>query len=259
MKNLKTLLPIIMMAPLLMANSPAPFPNYEEYSSVEVQAQKLADLADNTSRFQLDIKNVGENYAFLPYKQIECASKKNGSYYFEAYRQSLFDNEAIAPGKTQVYFVETFVELDKLEEPTTWYLSAYSLQDTNVTFSNFNVTKIDKKQYQLSYKADGLGDYYYAYIIDATYKEKEYSFVLDFYGSSYFYTAEELDLDKLTISGIHAYRTSYNTYKGGYAVNKKEIIPVVVIVAVSLVVALALGITIPCVVVYRKKRKQQDR
>ena len=259
MKHFKTLFSVMMTMPLLMANSPAPFPNYEKYSSLEVQVQKVVDLVDDTYRFQLDIKNVGENYAFLPYKQIECASKNKGSYYFEAYRQSLFDNEAIAPGKTKVFFVETFAELDKLEEPTTWYLSAYSLPDTNVTFSNYSVKKINKKEYQLSYKADGLGDYYYAYIIDATYKEKEYSFVLDQYGSSRFYTTEELDLDKLTISGMHAYRTSYNTYKGGYAVDMKDVAPIVVIVAVSLVVALALGITIPCVVVYRKKRKQLDR
>ena len=257
MKNKKVLLSLVMMAPLLMANSPAPYPSYDEYSNLEVQVQRLAEFPDYTYRFQLDIKNTGDTYAFAQYGYIRCNKDLDNTYQFEAYRQSIFNNEVIAPGKTQVFFTETWTQIDKIEGPLTWYLTTFSIPDLDVSFSNFTFKKVEENQYKISYKTTGLGDYYYSYIVDVVYQEKEYSFILSDY-DPYVSTAEELDLEALNVTGMHAFRSSYKIYRGGggYTPARKDTAPVVVAVASGLVLVLTIGITIPCVVVYKKRRKQ---
>ena len=256
MKNKKALLSLMCVAPLLMANSPAPYPTRETYKDIDVTITKVEDLVDNTTRYQLEIENTGKLYGIIDYNYIDLSYGDTGSTSLYIHRQSLFNDELLAPGQSKVYLTETPFKLDKIESPK-WSISTYAYPDENVTFSNFVVTESKSTGYYITYDVKNLGDYYYTYIVDITYDGADYSFEVSD-SSNYFYSVQKLDLSKLQVKSMHAFRSSYNTYKGGgYYYQTPEAPLFIVLIATGLVILLAAAITIPCVVAYKKKQARQ--
>ena len=112
-------------------------------------------------------------------------------------------------------------------------------------------------------KNKGLGDYYYAVVMDIAYQEKTYSIVLnsqdqDSKGKYYFTANELLDLDKLDIANIRFFRSGYKTYKGGQLISG-IIIFIVVCFILFVIMGLAAAIVLPIVITTaRRKRRRRN-
>ena len=179
--------PLLMLAPLLMANMPAPFAATDTYGDVSI-----SNVSQTGNTIYFDLTNNGDQYI--------C----EGSSMTPIYGRLI---------KGDVSYACT----DYLTGFETYALTHV---DENVTCTNPVLTKTGDKVYTFNAEITGKGDYYYATVIDVTYKEKDYCFGFSdwFTDANKIETTEELELDKLEIKKVTFFRSRNNTYKGGYNV-----------------------------------------
>ena len=203
-----------------MANSPRPYATEKEYDDIETNITLLSDT-NGYYRYQLDVKNSGDVHLFT-YSNGNASFKvifEEGHIinpYYPDLVDRLFESQTLAPGQSGSYIITETTPLD-LEKVKRVAATGFEFKDEGVTYSNIAVEKADEgdKTYKITGKFSKFGDYYYAGVADVKYDGKDYSFA---FSKDYkaFKTKEEIDLDKLTIEKITFYRSSYNTYKGGY-------------------------------------------
>ena len=128
---------LLICCPLLMANSPAPRPSYDDYFDINVTGE-LVSSYNGKYTYIVSIQNVGELHSFY-----QVFGRQNDQYlnvYDYAILEPISTNQMIAPGKTgkmTVIFEEEVSDFSQYE----FYSMAYSIPDTNVTFSNLKITK----------------------------------------------------------------------------------------------------------------------
>ena len=208
----KFALSLLFITPLLMSNSPAPYPSTDRYEELDVTYTLLdrVDIGDGALgyRYQLDALNTGELYANTRSWNIKI---KEG-YLSMNPEGLLFDDEAIIPKESKTYYVTLSIELEP--EDDTWITNAFSVVDEDVTFANYSIERVQDKKYKLKADISGLGDYYYCALVEVTYNEERYAFSVYLNNTdSLISTFEELELDKLSIDKITAFRSSYQKYK----------------------------------------------
>ena len=256
-KNKIKMLPLFLFVPLLMANSPAPMPTTRDYEDFTVNCTLLSE-SENNYRYQLEITNNGEEYISVFY-HYGIRLNDRGIYY-ENIEGKLFDSEMIIPHQTKTYVAQTYEPLN-LDGEQHWSTEIYDMKDENVTFANYLLIKTSNNKYSLKSDIEGEGDYYYAGIIEVTYDGVDYAFEVDLdRGDPYVFTNEELDLTKLTINKITAYRSSYNTYKGNFGGFVKALaigIGIIALIAFGVVslIVLAIVLIITLIDKHRKKNK----
>ena len=249
-------LPILLMAPLLMANSPAPAPVTKPYHDLSVAI--VDSSVDHTRYYQqysydFEITNTGKEYACLD-RLICLESLENWQYYCYFYFDSedqIFFNSSVAPGQKVTY--TTYIEAPfEIKDNYVFEATCYMYPLSDVEFNNPQIVKYHKEEKTYVFKANIKNDkkINYALFIDVEYKGKPYCFRI-FYNETEktFRTYEELDLNQLEIKGVYAYQernsSSYN------------LLDTSTIITISVVSTLLLaGILIPVVIVSEKRRKR---
>lgn len=210
--------PLLMLAPLLMANMPAPFAATDTYGDVSI-----SNVSQTGKTIYFDLTNNGDKYI--------CEGSSMTPIYGRLIQgdvsyactcmpiESLFENQGLAPGATARYYTELSYNINT-DYLTGFETYALTHVDENVTCTNPVLTKTGDKVYTFNAEITGKGDYYYATVIDVTYKEKDYCFGFSdwFTNANEIEATEELDLDKLEIKKVTFFRSRNNTYKGGYNV-----------------------------------------
>ena len=250
MKKIR-LFPLLMLCPLLMANSPAPRPSETHYDELEVTATYVGAVS-NSFKYELQIHNTGNLHAMCGrYDGILL----NGNYVGGEFENGIFRDELIAPNQTITKYFFSNQELVLNPSEDHWTMWAYDTIDINVSFTNYSVSKVEENLYEVSGDVSGKGDYYYSIAFDVTYDGIDYS-IDTHYSGNRFETYEELDLSKLTIKKATAYRSSYNTYRNGWT-TFLVVFMWILIVGFALMVTGGIAAIIVVNVVKHKRRKSK--
>lgn len=208
-----------MMSPLLMANSPVPYPDLHAYQDIDVTTSFVEKFINSANvelyKYNVTVNNTGEMPALLNH-YLHYERSTSASDIIE--RPSIFNDEVLMPGQSETLIMNWTEEMSFDDENDRWTTETLINRDNNVTFSNITVKSNGDNNYQVNAKIKGTGDYYYTSII-----ELEYDGVVHYIEvrittgkmMSTFSTTEEIDLSKLKINSITAYRSTSNTYKGG--------------------------------------------
>lgn len=216
MKNKYRYAPLILLAaPFLMANSPAPYATVFDYTEVSI-----SEISQTGNTITYTLTNTGDKYvcegAVMTPIYGSFVMKESGAKHSVVSNpiDNIFVNQCLGPGQSARYVTNmTYnINADYIESYKT---SALEERDTNVTFNNITFTKTGDKVYSLVSEVTGLGDYYYTVVVDVKYDNKDYCFgiVEDNIRNAKIETTQELDLDKLEIKEMKAFRSMYNTYK----------------------------------------------
>ena len=254
--NKKIFIPLLLLAPLLVANSPAPSPTEKDYDNIAVTATYLSQDQYGVYHYRLEVENIGEEYAGI---------FRYGSFYYGGVsvypyddNAFLFDSEMISPNQTRVFEVCSDRQLDLDNDKFKWVTWAFDNPDTDVTFSdNPTIKLLDDKRYEMEVDVKNMGDYYYAVVAEVDYDGVNYAFYFSS-DSKIFRTNQDLDLSKITITKLSAYRSSYNRYHF-LGVNWELVLQVIFWVLLGTILfhgIVAMAVFIPLSI--RKKRRQNN-
>ena len=196
----------LFLFPLLLANSPAPFPKYDNYEDIEVSYTFL-EVDGRNRLYDLTITNTGDSFA------IVSESLSTDDYYFGNVSGSgLFENECVAPGQTRIFKLTTTTVLEDVIEATTkWETRYYSIVDNNVSYSNPRVSK-NSSQCVIDANFKNVGDYYYAAVVELKYQSETYFVDSKYNGSLRFSIGQDLNPSDIEIQNITFFRSSYHVY-----------------------------------------------
>ena len=236
-----------------MGNSPAPFPTEEEYSDIEVTCTYVGEV-ERGYQYQVVMNNNGDSYAsFVDLRQ-------NGYRIYKSQIDGLLSsNEFLSPSNSKTY---SFVSDSKLtlKNEDVWSTTTFSIKDENVTFANSSIQKDGEKALKLQSDISGLEDHYYSAIVDFDYEGNNYALEFHLKSSQTVYVNEDLDVSKITINKITAYRSSYHVYKVNWKNALLIFIPII-IVGVSLFLIIP-AITVAIVVIvnnYKRKKREREQ
>ena len=210
MKNRLTLLPLIMLMPLMMA-SKAQEPVKELYDNVDIYVNYVGVDASRGDRdnvcYEVKIDNAGD-------KHIAPFSSASFRNYYQTYqlglepKEQLFTDQVIAPGKSDTYYTYVSKNFDFAQRYDV-YFNVYSHKITDIDFTGAEIKEDYKKsnQYVLKVDAKKIPNETLALFIDVTYNGEFKSFYMYFNATNRtFTTNEKLDLDQLKINQITAYK-----------------------------------------------------
>ena len=251
-QNKIALLSLLAVSPLFLANSPAPYATVEDYTDISVVCNSVTEVS-NGYAYDLSVTNTGDYYALLNQGMII-----NDRYFYGDVEEELFFEEAIAPKQSKTF---KYVSTEKYEdlENAKWAMRAFTYLDSGITFSDLSIEYQGNKMYAINGKGKGDGDYYYCCIMELTYEDTTYyvSSKLNFNKKlAYFTTTQEIDASKITLKQITAYRSVYNTYKGG------KILAYIIYGFIGLIILFVLlipaAIIIPVSIAKSRHRKNQE-
>ena len=223
-KGLKVF-PLLMMLPMMMANSPAPKPVTRDYQDVDIYVNYVGVdeniKGKNNVCYEVEIKNAGKGY-IAPFTYAYFKSSDGGATLNLEQTNQIFTNQTIAPGKAEKYhtYVPQSFDFAKRYDVT---FQAYTYPMEDVDFSGAVIKEDYKKsnQYVLKVDNDKVSSVNTALFIDVTYDGVDMCFYMFFNANNRtFTTNEKLDLDKLKINKITAYEerasTTYNSAWGTF-------------------------------------------
>lgn len=235
-----------------MGNSPCPCPNETSYGDVNVSYTLIQDTT-----YKVRIENTGSLYA-----SINHIHGRNGEYYtviYGDYQDNLFRDEVVIPGKTKEYTINVKNAINNPEQYT-WSTYALDVKDENVKVTNPKITKVNETLYEINANVTGRDDYYYGGIVEISYDGIEYAFEIDLDNdTTKFSTVRELDLTKLTIEKVTAYRSTYHTYKSPYSVLAVMIPLLILGGGIILLSLIAAAIVIPITVTRHRRKKNNAK
>ena len=256
----------LLALPLLMANSPMPYPHYQEYDDIEVNVTELSTSGEKGHRYSFEVENTGNRHLYTQGGNtfFSFAGIDRDNYLVNAFSgqmtDKLFRTQTVKPGQTTTFIVDNEEALD-LEKTVRFKTHSFEIVDEGITYSEPIVEK-DKENdntYKIKTKFSKLGDYYYAIAVDVKYDGEDYSFVIT--DSKMFKVEKEIDLSKLSIENMTFYRSSYNTYKGGYVlygiVKAAEWAPYILLGLFVLALIVPPAIIIPIKVSKAKRRRKK--
>ena len=219
MKKIKRLALLIPFLPLLLATKALPNPaaSREEYSDIAITGTYVGttgQIDPKVYQYELDIENIGNETALLSYNYDYGSIDLR----FDVETNTrLFSNAMLAPGKHEKIKVNT----TKSADITDWSsygitLYTYSILDEDVSFENLSFKNANYAHgfyfYTLEGKIKNLSNYYYDLVFEVVYKGESYSFSYNLHQNSMSFK-EELEMDKLEITSVKAYRSSYEQVK----------------------------------------------
>lgn len=249
------LLPLLCLSPLLMANSPAPMPSDEPYDDINVNCTYLGEDGD-FFRYQIDLENKGDKYTGI--KTPNGLAVDGHYFYIRNIEGQLFNNELVSPHTSKSYIVTTDTKYT-IDDEMKWYSWTYSFIDEEVTFNNPTFKKVSNLTYQLKTDDTQFGDYYYNVVVEIDYEGINYAFSIDDHYSKdlTFHTTEDIDLNKINITKITAFRSSYTRYKG-LRINLESFFKYAFWFLVGFILfhaIVATAVVVPIVVVRKKRRE----
>ena len=248
-------LPFLCLAPLIMANSPAPMPSDEPYADINVNCTYVGEDG-NFFKYQIDLENIGEKYTGID--SPNGLSIDHHYFYIINIEGQLFNNELVSPHSSKSYVVTTDTKYT-IDAETEWYAWTYSIIDEDVTFNNPSINKVGNLSYQLKADDTQFGDYYYDIVVEIDYDGVNYAFSIDNHYSNdlTFHTTEDIDLNKISITKITAFRSSYHKYKG-LSINLELFFKYAFWFLVGFILfhaIVATAVVVPIVVVRKKRRE----
>ena len=240
----KYLLPLLLSVPFLMSNAPAPFPSMITYIDVETSCNYLYEQ-EGKYFYQVNHFNKGGSYADI----------NRNTYSYSRIDSPLFEDYLLAPNKTESYIISLNEETDTEYIASRYEAMTYTTLDENATFTDVSIVK-EGNDYILKTNINGLGDYYYDAVLEIEYEGIDYAFSVSLNGKRNVRVSEDKNLDtsKIIIKNVKAYRSTYNTYKGGSIITA-----IIYIFAIALGLTLLLGITAAIVVPLAIRSKRRKR
>lgn len=208
MKSIKKTLPVLLvMLPLLMANSPSPYPyplEYEDFSNTSIQLVD-SDEEKNKYIYETTITNDGDGYISLGYVNL-YENRKHVTSSFAGYEFYL------APSKSAVVSFIASRKIDAIERLNIGCSGYLDEQiDKTATYSNPSAFKEEdsdsiKHKYVMDVELDYDKGYTYSILINYTYDGTQYV-TREVYEDSkensvYFQNAEEIDVTKIALESI---------------------------------------------------------
>ena len=224
MKNHKiALLSLLMLSPLLMANSPAPHVEPGDYKAFECKyvSTTKVDNVDSAGKtyysYNFNIRNLGEGY--IESVRVSCESFTGYLYNFS----NDFSSNVIAPGKEAIYYYRTTQRYEHIANDTHKYTckayqefvnDAFTTDKKEITVDTYKSDSETYYYYYLSFDSDidtKNNDYRYGIIADVTYKGENYFTHVE-YGEGnkvclYSGLTEPLEIDELTVNNIKMTRS----------------------------------------------------
>lgn len=211
MKNIKKFLPIfLVMMPLLMANSPSPYPHLGEYKDFTNTAIELVSSDETLKKhvYQTTITNSGEGYIELAYTNlyqhrtlITSSSDEYGFY--------------LAPTKSAVVSFTTSSLVPSIDSLSIGCIAFSDYQiDTFATYSNPSAfTKSGGAEnppltYSMDIELEYEKNYTYTILISYTYDETEYITREAYIGNNedgnyiHFSDLEDFDVTKMAFKDL---------------------------------------------------------
>ena len=213
--NRRHYLPLLMLVPMMMANSPAPYVRtneYQDFSYTFISKTPIDQYYEGQQyiEYTYEIKNNGSgyiDYAYINYGNIFSTMM--------SLNNDMFGRLILAPNSTSTYkFITiTDIDVDNVNERIRCY--AYTDFVENAFISDKKDVRVDNtdypyNRYYIDYESDYKRDnnYLYGIIIDFTYDGVDYSIHDESWRYSentysvFLYQGEDLDLNKLTINKL---------------------------------------------------------
>lgn len=238
----------LFLFPLLLANSPAPFPEHSNYKDIEVSYSFVSE-SNNDRKYDLTITNTGESFA-LVHRWLVTDDYK----YFDGLTENnVFKTECLGPGKTKVFQLTTTAVLEnEIEATTKWKTIYYPIVDNGVSYANPNVT-VDNGNCVIKANFKNVGDYYYAAVVELKYQSETYFVDSEYNGSLRFSIGQDLNPSDIEIQNITFFRSSYHVYRSALL---SFLITYFVIIGVFLVTTIT-SITV-FLIVRNKRNKNKE-
>ena len=212
MKNRLTLLPLLMVMPMMMA-AKAQEPMTKSYYDADLYVNYVGVDKDRPSSqnvcYEIEVKNIGENHIAPFYNVPFIADSTKRVYYLDLEQTNqVFQNQAIAPGQSEKYrtYVDSSFSFAQRFDAT---FTCYSHPLPEVDFSGAEIKEDYKVNNQYVLKVDNskIPEYNLALFVDVTYRGESKSFYMYFNAANRtFATNEKLDLKELSIKKISAYK-----------------------------------------------------
>ena len=217
----RKLLFIIPLLPLLMANSPAPKVYDEQYNDLEV-TYSSEECYHNYYFYHFNLKNTGNGYAHYVnftndrYDESFYASVNEDEIFYpfvSALYAPGFDDEVIVVTKNKIpdskkVVANAYAYSEIAEEITISGSKAltYSVEQSDPSIKNY--------AYELDISVSGrLSDYYYGAAVKVTYDGKDGCLKIDnLQDKPFIRTSERIDLSKLTVHEVVAYKSARYYY-----------------------------------------------
>ena len=249
-KNFK-LLPILVFAPLLMANSPAPMPTIANYDDIDV-SYTFIERGEDSLIYDMTITNKGSSFALVS----DSLKTVNPSRYYGYIKNDVFRDECLAPQQTKTFKFLSYDPIeDFIQDDTTWSTYCYDTLDENISWSN---PVIEQNTAYYTIKADfkNFGDYYYSAIVELLYEDEIYYIDAPCNNKKYLclYMEKDINPNDIEVRNITFFRRSYKTSKWGKIVAIGSSIFFVLILLGILLIPPAIIIPVSIVSYKRKKR-----
>ena len=244
------LLPLLFVTPLLMGNSPAPFPTDEEYGNIDVTCSFIKEV-EKGYQYQIIMNNNGDSYASL------SDLRQNGRHIYQSQVDGLLSlSEYLSPSNSKTYTIVTDYQLN-IQDEDVWSTTTFAIKDEGVTFKNSSIVKSGDLGLKLKSDISGLEDHYYSAIVDFDYEGTNYALEFHLKSSQTVYINEDIDVSKITINKITAFRSSYHTYKVNWKNALIVLIPIIAICVFLFLVVPAITVAIVVVANQNKKKKRE--
>lgn len=251
--------PLLLLAPLLMGNSPAPYPTFGKYKDVSVSVVSKTtngtEAYGYTYRYVIEVTNTGTDYVTsdggLSAKTNIYLNRDIVPNVEALMNSSIFEREAVGPGQTRRFTVvsTTNYSEDDFNEAA---CTGFTTVDLNVTYENAKIVKNDARSYNLTIgKISNKSDYYYYAAVDVVYQGENRSFIINGDKTNKVVTSVDLDLEQLEIKNIKFYRSSYNTYHPKFS----PLDLVIFGIPALFILVIAASIVIPIVIVTRRRKR----
>ena len=250
-KNYK-LLPILLFAPLLMANSPAPMPTITNYDGIDV-SYTFIERGEDSLIYDMTITNKGSSFALVS-KFLSI----NPSRYYGYIKGDVFRNECLAPHQTKTFKFLSYDPIeDFIQDDTTWSTYCYDTLDENISWSN-PVIKQNTAYYTLKADFKNLGDYYYSAIVELLYEDEIYYIDAPYNNNKKYlclYMEKDIDHNDIEVRNITFYRSSYKTRGGRIIATGIYIFFGLILLGILLIPP---AIIIPVSIVSYKRKKRNN-
>ena len=251
--------PLLLGLPLLMASKtlPAKEPKKEYYRDITVEATFIREInpIQREYEYELKITNVGDEYAF---NYVMQEYGKNGTLYCTTLSndEQIFNSLMIKPGSYVLDRIKTYEIVNDFSFYT-FVTEKLSIPDENIVFRDNYLEKVSDLCYELKGTIKNRTNHYYGYVLDITYLDQDYSVFIN--PENGLRTKVDLDLDKLTIKGIKAFKSYYerpieDPDNPFYHINRYGVAYIIILfVALPIII----GPIIILVIINKRKKKKK--
>ena len=242
-------LSLLLMCPMMMANSPVPERTKSVYEDYDIQIEYKGVDDDRESKkhvYEATVNNYGDLYLDEENDLTFVDQSHNQIYVDLEGANKYFPHQAIAPHSSKTFRFYYSNRIDASEH--LYYQSyCYSSPASEIEFSNSEIKKYREGEFTYVLKTDvknmGKDDDLIVFV-HATYKDEDLIFYIPFrYKERTFELSNALDLDDLKVNKVVAYwnNRSYNGCND--AIETLQIIGIVMIACIAASIIIPISIT----------------